>query len=93
MRLLNLDDCPSDPIEAVMWLSGVREQVGKELDEAFGAAYFEARLQHRLEAAVTAGPYAKKRALAYTRAENQRRGRAVRWNDGIDPTSSAYNRA
>lgn len=92
MSLLNLDDMPKDPIEAVMWLSGVQEQAKKELDEAFGSAYFEARLQSRLESAVNAGPYARKRALAYSRAENQRRGRAVRWNDGLDPTSTAYSR-
>jgi hypothetical protein len=90
--LLNLDDAPRDPIERLLYLSGVREQVGKELDEAFGSAYFEARLQDRLEAAIAAGPYARKRVLAYSRAENQRRGRTVRWNDGHDPTSTAYYR-
>lgn len=89
--LLNLDDLPRDPIERVMWLSGVKEQVEKELDAAFGAAYFEARLQRRLPTAITAGPHAKKRVLAYTRRENQRRGRSVRWGDGLDPSSTAYS--
>lgn len=90
--VLNLDTAPTDPIERLLWLSGVKEQAAKELDEAFGSAYFEARLQQRLEAAVTAGPYARKRVLAYTRRENERRGRTVRWNDKQDPTSTAYYR-
>jgi hypothetical protein len=90
MPLLNLSDAPDDPIERVMYLSGVMEQVRKELDAAFAEAYFEARLQHRLESAIAAGPYAKKRVLAYTRRENQRRGRIIRWGDGLDATSTAY---
>lgn len=89
--ILNLDAAPADPIERVMWLSGVAEQARKELDLAFASAYFEARLEQRLDTAISAGPYAKKRVLAYTRAENQRRGRTVRWNDGLDPTSTAYS--
>ena len=90
MNILNLDEAPKDPIEKIMWLSGVREQAARELDAAFAEAYFEARLQRRLETAIAAGPYAKKRVLAYTRHENQRRGRAVRWGDGLDPTSTTY---
>lgn len=89
--LLRLDDAPKDPIERIIWLSGVKEQAAKELDEAFAEAFFEARLQHRLETAITAGPYARKRVLAYTRAENQKRGRTVRWGDKADTTSTAYD--
>jgi hypothetical protein len=88
--LLNLEQMPTDPIERVMWLSGVKEQVTRELDDQFSEAYFQARLEHRLETAIKAGPFAKKRVLAYTRRENQRRGRTVRWGDGQDPTSTAY---
>lgn len=91
MSILNLDAAPSDPIERVMWLSGVKEQALAELDLAFGAAYFDARIQQRLDTAVHAGPHSKKRVLAYTRAENERRGRSVRWGDGADPTSTAYD--
>jgi hypothetical protein len=90
--LLRLDDAPKDPIERLMYLSGVKEQVALELEEALAEAYFQARLQHRFEAALAAGPYALKRALALTRHENQRRGRTVRWGDGLDATSSAYGR-
>lgn len=91
MEILNLEQAPSDPIERLMWLSGVKEKAAEELDAAFASAYFEARLEQRLDSAVKAGPYARKRVLAYTRAENQRRGRTVRWNDGADPTSTAYS--
>lgn len=88
--ILNLDDAPRDPIERIVWLSGVREQALSELDKEFADAYFQARLRGQLEAAISAGPYARKRVLAYTRHENQRRGRTVRWGDGADPTSTAY---
>jgi hypothetical protein len=89
--LLNLDQAPKDPIERVMWLSGVMAQAQTELDEAFSEAYFEARLQRRLDAAITAGPHARKSVLAFTRKANERRGRAVRWGDGLDATSTAYD--
>lgn len=89
-NILNLDDAPKDPVARVMWLSGVKAQAYMELDAAFAEAYFEARLQQQLDAAIAAGPYARKRALAFTRNENERRGRVVRWNDRADPTSTAY---
>lgn len=90
--ILNLTAAPKDPIERLMWLTGVKEQARKELDAALAEAYFEARLRHQLPAALAAGPYAKKRVLAMTRGENERRGRVVRWGDQQDPTSSAYYR-
>lgn len=90
--ILNLSAAPEDPVQRIMWLSGVAEAARAELDEAFGAAYFDARLEGRLDIAIKAGPYARKRVLAYTRAENERRGRTVRWGDGADPTSTAYAR-
>jgi len=74
-----------------MWLSGVHEQAERELAAAYSAAYFEARLQRRLDSAVEVGPHSRKRVLAFTRAENQRRGRSVRWGDGADSTSTAYD--
>jgi hypothetical protein len=91
MNILNLSDAPDDPIERVMWLSGVKEKAAAELEAAFSAAYFKARIERRLPAAIEAGPYAKKRVLAMTRAENNRRGRPIRWNDGMDITSTAYD--
>jgi hypothetical protein len=90
-RILNMADAPDDPIARVIWLGGVHEQAEKELADAFAAAYFEARLQRRLDSAVEVGPHSRKRVLAFTRAENQRRGRSVRWGDGADITSTAYD--
>lgn len=89
--LLNLQDAPEDPVARLAWLTGVREQVHRELETEYETAYFNARLQGVLESAIKAGPYARKRVLAYTRRANQRRGRTVRWNDGADPTSTAYS--
>jgi predicted alternative tryptophan synthase beta-subunit len=86
-KILNLADAPTDPIRRIVWLSGVVEAVTAELDNEFAATYYEARLEGALPAAVAAGPHAMKRVLRYTRQENDRRGRSVRWNDGLDPAS------
>lgn len=91
MTILNLTDAPTDPVERIMWLSGVKEKALAELDTEFATAYFNARLERRLDSAIDAGPYARKRVLAMTRHENARRGRPVRWGDGADPTSTAYS--
>lgn len=89
MSILNLTDAPLDPIRKIAWLSGVLEQAKTELDDALAPAYFQARMEgpKRFEAAVRAGPYAMKTALALTRRENRKRGQMVRWGDGLDPTS------
>lgn len=89
--ILRLDNKPSDPIEAIIWLDGVLEAVTRELDDAYAESYFTARLQRRFPEAVAAGRLSKKRALALTRKRNERLGRSVRWSDGLDPTSSAYS--
>lgn len=81
MNLLNLDAAPSEPLHRLMWLSGVRDQVALELDEEYRRAYFEMRLQNRLDEAFNLGLHSPTRVLAYTRAENESRGRLVRWND------------
>lgn len=90
MSILNLDDAPADPIERIMWLSGVAEAVRRELDAEYAEAYFNARLQRRLQAAIDVGTHSRRQVLAYTRAENERRARIVRWGDGADPTSTAF---
>jgi hypothetical protein len=51
-RLLDLSRAPDDPIERIVWLDGVMEQVRDELDEAFSEAYFWARFTGRLDAAL-----------------------------------------
>jgi hypothetical protein len=88
--ILNLDDAPESPIERLLWLSGVMEEVKRELDADFARTYYEARVSGAFDTALGLGLHSKKRALAFTRRENERRGRTVRWNDGIDPTSTAY---
>lgn len=89
--ILNLDDAPTDPVERLLWLSGVKEQVQRELDEEFARTYYEARIQKVFIPALSVGLHSRKKALAYARKENERRGRTVRWNDGLDPTSTAYS--
>lgn len=89
--LLNLNSAPRDAIERVIYLDGVMEQVSAELDAAYREAYFEARMQRRFEDALRVGRASKKRALAWTRQKNEETGRSVRWNDGADPSSTAYS--
>lgn len=76
-------DLPGDPIRALLYLSGVHDAVARELDQQWRRAYFEARLTGRIDQALALHLHARKRVLAYTRAENERRGRVIRsWGDG-----------
>jgi hypothetical protein len=80
-NILDLSEAPDEPLHRLMWLSGVNDQVALELDEQFRAAYFELRLQNRLAEAFDLRLHSPTRVLAYTRRENESRGRLVRWND------------
>lgn len=90
MAILNLGEAPHDPLERLLYLSGVREAALRELDEAYQRAYYEARLSGRFDAALSLGLHSKKRALRWTRRENNANMRLIRWNDGVDSTSTAF---
>lgn len=91
MSILNLDDMPHDPLSALLWLSGVKEAVARELDEAYAENYAQARLTGLFDAALSLGLHGKKKALALTRQWNNNQARMVRWGDRRDRTSSAYD--
>jgi hypothetical protein len=78
---LDLSDAPHDAVERVMWLSGMAEAMNEELNLAFAEAYYTARLQHRLDAVRALGIHSNKKIMAFTRAENERRGRMLKWGD------------
>lgn len=80
--ILNLKAAPQDPIERLVWLGGVMEQVRNELDDAFAEAYFWARFTGRLDAAMNLRLHSRKKVMSYTRHVNNARGRQIRWNDG-----------
>lgn len=83
-RLLDLEGAPSDPIERLIWLSGVKEAVDAEMAEHWSEAYFWARFTNRLDAALDLHLHSRKRVMAFTRRHNERvTGRQVRWNDGL----------
>jgi hypothetical protein len=90
VAMLDLSGAPNDPVEAIIWLDGVMERARHELDLAYEQVYFDARLQGRLDEAVSVGRASRKRALAWTRRRNERLGRTVRWGDQADPSSGAY---
>lgn len=81
MNILNLQDAPEDPIERLVWLGGIMEQVKTELDSEFRLAYFWSRFTGRLAEAEKLALHSHKRIMAYTRAENEARGRMIRWGD------------
>lgn len=81
-QLLDLTGAPNDPIERIIWLDGVMEQVRDELDDAFSEAYFWARFTGRLDAALDLKIHSRKRVMAYTRRMNNQKGRQIRWGDG-----------
>jgi len=83
MRYLDLSAAPEDPIERLVWLSGLDAAVRSEIHLAWQEAYFEARLQGVFQQALDLDLHPRKRALAWTRHENEARGRAIsRWRDG-----------
>lgn len=79
--ILNLDDAPHDAIERLVYLNGVLKQVHDELDPAWQEAYFDARFTGRLDQADALGYHSHKRIMQFTRNENEKRGRQVRWGD------------
>jgi hypothetical protein len=81
-QILNLHGAPTDPIERLIWLGGVMEQVRTELDDAFAEAYFWSRFTGRLESALDLHLHSRKRIMQYTRRMNNMRGRQIRWGDG-----------
>jgi len=83
---MNIDftGAPDDPIERLVWLGGAREVLDNELRNAWQVAYFESRMTGRIDQALALKLHARKRVLAFTRAENERRGRVIRsWGDGF----------
>lgn len=81
-QILNLRNAPDDPIERLVWLGGVKDQVEAEMNAQWSEAYFWARFTGRLDAALALGIHSRKRVMAYTRAENEHRARMIRWGDG-----------
>lgn len=81
--LLRLNSAPDDPIERLVWLGGVKEEVERELDDLFADAYFWARLNGTMHTALDLRLHSRKKAFAYTRKGNEMRGRTVKWNDGL----------
>jgi hypothetical protein len=55
--------------------------VHAELEPEWQQAYFWARFTGRLDAALALRLHSQKKVMAYTRAENEARGRLIRWGD------------
>ena len=73
---------PADTLEKIVWLDELRGLVDQEICSELQKAYFAARIEGRLDAALDLAPHGRKTFLAMTRHENDLRGRMVRWGDG-----------
>lgn len=80
---IDFSDAPHDPLERLVWLSGAKAAFDAQVNAEWQRAYFEARLTGRFQDALDLGLHSRKRALTLTRAENERRGRSLRWGDGF----------
>jgi hypothetical protein len=80
---IDFTDAPHDPLERLLWLSGAKAAFDAQVSSEWQAAYFDARLTGRFGPALDLNLHSRKRALAFTRAENERRGRPMRWGDGF----------
>ena len=63
-------------------MSGAKAAFDTQSAAVWQETYFEARLTGRLQAAIDLKLHSRKRIMAFTRAENERRGRPMRWGDG-----------
>jgi hypothetical protein len=83
-QILDFSDAPDHPIERLVWLSGVMAEAKEELNAEYQRTYFEARSQGMMKQAINLGIHSRKTALAFTRHENNARGRVIRrWEDLI----------
>lgn len=89
-NILDLSSAPKDSVARLLFLSGVREKMLAELDDAFGETYSDLRLSGRFNWALSVGLHSKHKALALTRRWNKAQGRMIRWGDKIDPSSTQY---
>jgi hypothetical protein len=81
--ILSLTQIPENPIERLVYLDGVLAAARAELDAEFQRAYFDARVQGMFPQALNLGLHSQKKAVAFTRHENEKRSRAIwRWRDG-----------
>jgi hypothetical protein len=79
---VDFSEAPYDPIERLAWLSGAKAAFDTQVNALWQETYFEARLTGRLQAAMDLKLHSRKRIMAFTRAGNEVRGRAMRWGDG-----------
>lgn len=80
---VDFTEAPTDPVERLLWLSGAREAFEGQLEAEFRKAYFDCRRTGRFDIALGLQLHSRKRILAYTRHENESRGRMLRWRDGF----------
>lgn len=80
--MIDFSAAPEEPLARLMWLTGVRQRAATELNQEWQRTYFQARLEGKLDHAIHLGFHSRKQILAFTRHENESRGRVVKkWAD------------
>lgn len=74
---------PTDSLERLIWLQQTMARLEREAEAEYQRLYFTLRLEQRLDVAQSLGLHSHKKIMAYTRAENESRGRMVRWGDHL----------
>lgn len=81
-------ELPDDPLERLLYLLEIEQAVERQLEAAYGRAYFDARLTGQIDAAMDLRRHSRKDILAMTRHLNHEAGLQVSWGDGLDRRSS-----
>lgn len=82
--LIDMSEAPENPVERLVWLDGIDQVLRREVNRAWQEAYFRARLEGVFDRALDLHLHTPRRAVAWTRHENEARGRVItRWNDGF----------
>lgn len=79
--ILDLSEAPEEPLRRLIYLSGVKHKVKQELDAEYQRIYFALRMEGRLDDGIDFNEHSNKAIVAFTRKENEARGRQVRWGD------------
>jgi hypothetical protein len=77
--MTRLPEGPSDPLQRIAWL----RELELLIDQEYDSSYFQARMQQQIQHAIGLGIHSRKSIMHRTRRENERRGRVIRWGDGL----------
>lgn len=87
---IKLGRAPSDSADRLIWLSEQEQEVKRQFEDLYADTYSTLRMEGRLDWAISVGLHGRKRILTWTRRWNRKRGRMMKWGDGLDKSSTNY---